>query len=49
MGIAGELHQFFRSSHIVHIGDEHHDGAQLVDIDSDGDLDVISIGKRIRK
>jgi hypothetical protein len=30
--------------HIVHIGDEHHDGAQLVDIDGDGDLDIISIG-----
>jgi len=30
--------------HIVHTGDEHHDGAQLVDIDGDGDLDVISIG-----
>jgi hypothetical protein len=25
-------------------GDEHHDGAQTVDIDGDGDLDVISIG-----
>lgn len=30
--------------HIVHIGDEHHDGAQTVDIDNDGDLDIISIG-----
>ena len=30
--------------HIVHIGDEHHDGAQLVDIDGDGDLEIISIG-----
>lgn len=28
----------------IHTGDEHHDGAQLVDIDSDGDLDIISIG-----
>lgn len=25
-------------------GDEHHDGAQLVDIDGDGDPDVISVG-----
>jgi len=31
-------------SHVIHIGDEHHDGAQLVDIDSDGDLDILSIG-----
>jgi hypothetical protein len=31
-------------SHIVYTGDEHHDGAQLVDIDNDGDLDIISIG-----
>lgn len=30
--------------HIVHTGDEHHDGAQLVDIEGDGDLDIISIG-----
>jgi hypothetical protein len=30
--------------HEIHKGDEHHDGTQLVDIDSDGDLDVISIG-----
>jgi|GEM_PF-553146 len=30
--------------HTVYIGDEHHDGAQLVDIDKDGDLDIISIG-----
>ncbi len=29
---------------IVYTGDEHHDGAQLVDIDNDGDLDIISIG-----
>ncbi len=28
----------------VFTGDEHHDGAQLVDIDNDGDLDIISIG-----
>jgi hypothetical protein len=32
------------TQHIVHTGDEHHDGAQVVDIDNDGDLDIISIG-----
>lgn len=32
------------SQHIVYTGDEHHDGAQTVDIDNDGDLDIISIG-----
>ena len=31
-------------SHTVYTGDEHHDGAQTVDIDNDGDLDIISIG-----
>jgi hypothetical protein len=30
--------------HIVYMGDEHHDGAHLVDIDNDGDLDILSIG-----
>jgi hypothetical protein len=30
--------------HVVYSGDEHHDGAQVVDIDGDGDLDIISIG-----
>jgi hypothetical protein len=30
--------------HLVYTGDEHHDGAQFVDIDGDGDLDVLSIG-----
>lgn len=30
--------------HVVHTGDEHHDGAVTVDIDHDGDLDIISIG-----
>jgi hypothetical protein len=29
---------------VVFTGDEHHDGALLVDIDRDGDLDIISIG-----
>lgn len=31
-------------THVVHRGDEHHDGAQLADIDGDGDLDILSIG-----
>ena len=30
--------------HDVYSGDEHHDGGQLVDLDQDGDLDIISIG-----
>ena len=30
--------------HLVHQGDEHHQGAHLVDIDRDGDLDIVSIG-----
>ena len=30
--------------HMIYQGDEHHDGAQVVDIDSDGDMDIISIG-----
>jgi hypothetical protein len=30
--------------HIIYTGNEHHDGAQTVDIDGDGDLDIISIG-----
>jgi hypothetical protein len=29
--------------HLVSTGDEHHDGAQVVDIDGDGDFDIISI------
>lgn len=29
---------------VVYIGDEHHDGARLSDIDGDGDLDILSIG-----
>ena len=32
------------ASHVVHTGDEHHDGAITVDIDNDGDLDIISMG-----
>ncbi|MBK8904173.1 MAG: VCBS repeat-containing protein [Anaerolineaceae bacterium] len=31
-------------AHLVYTGDEHHDGAQVVDIDLDGDLDILSIG-----
>jgi hypothetical protein len=30
--------------HVLYIGDEHHNGAQLADMDGDGDLDIISIG-----
>jgi hypothetical protein len=30
--------------YLVFTGDEHHDGALLVDIDKDGDLDIVSIG-----
>lgn len=30
--------------HTVYTGDEHHGGALVVDIDGDGDLDVVSIG-----
>ncbi|GAH50318.1 unnamed protein product, partial [marine sediment metagenome] len=30
--------------HVVYVGDEHHDGTRAVDIDNDGDFDIISIG-----
>lgn len=30
--------------HTIHTGDEHHDGAHVVDLDGDGDLDIVSIG-----
>ncbi|MGB9606076.1 MAG: FG-GAP-like repeat-containing protein, partial [Bryobacteraceae bacterium] len=30
--------------HVISRGDEHHDGARAVDIDGDGDLDIVSIG-----
>lgn len=30
--------------HLVHMGDEHHDGALAIDLDGDGDLDIVSIG-----
>jgi hypothetical protein len=33
----------------VNMGDEHHDGAVLVDVDGDGDLDIISIGWTIAR
>lgn len=32
------------NQHVVWTGDEHHDGSQTVDMDGDGDLDIISIG-----
>jgi hypothetical protein len=32
------------TEHVVYTGDEHHDGGQVVDIDGDGDLDILSIG-----
>jgi hypothetical protein len=32
------------TEHMLYTGDEHHDGTQVVDIDGDGDLDIISIG-----
>ena len=28
------------AEHVVYVGDEHHDGAQVSDIDGDGDLDL---------
>ena len=32
------------ATHLVYSGDEHHDGAPLLDIENDGDLDIVSIG-----
>ncbi len=32
------------AEHVVYTGDEHHDGARTVDIDNDGDFDIVSIG-----
>ncbi len=34
----------FWRGHVIATGDEHHDGAKTVDIDGDGDLDIVSIG-----
>ncbi len=31
-------------AHRVHTGDEHHQGAHVTDIDSDGDMDILSVG-----
>lgn len=31
-------------THLVYIGDEHHNGALAIDIDGDGDIDIVSIG-----
>lgn len=30
--------------HDIYVGDEHHDGMQLMDVEGDGDLDIVSIG-----
>ena len=30
--------------HLIHAGDEHHMGTQLLDTDNDGDLDIVSFG-----
>lgn len=30
--------------HMIHTGDEHHNGAHVVDIDNDSDLGIVSIG-----
>jgi len=29
---------------VASIGDEHHDGTQIIDIDNDGDKDIVSVG-----
>ena len=34
----------FWKQHIVSVGDEHHDGARVFDLDGDGDMDIVSIG-----
>lgn len=39
----GDVHQHWRP-HLIHRGDEHHDGALAIDFDGDGDTDVASIG-----
>lgn len=30
--------------HVVHTGDEHHNGSRVADVDRDGDFDIVSIG-----
>jgi len=35
--------------HVVYRGDEHHDGMRIVDIDNDGDKDIVSIGLSHRR
>lgn len=40
--LTGDADKWVR--HLVYQGDEHHDGAVTVDIDNDGDLDILSIG-----
>ncbi len=35
--------------HLIYLGDEHHNGTVPVDLDKDGDMDVVSIGFRHHK
>jgi len=44
MGIAGPVIAFIIYKACTKAGDEHHDGAVVVDIDGDEDNDIISIG-----
>lgn len=37
------------SLHVINKGDEHHQGARVVDIDDDGDPDIISVGYTHRR
>ena len=34
----------FWGKQLISVGDEHHDGALVVDLDNDQDLDIVSIG-----
>lgn len=34
------------AGHLIHTGDEHHNGTVAVDLDDDGDMDLVSIGFR---